>query len=219
MVTSDLTTMIAQHIFEGLYTFDSRYSPVPLLVESEEMKDDGKTAVLKIREGVKFHNGKELDAQDVVSSLARWGKYGARGPVLFSNLEKVEATGKHEVTLFFKAPFAPWKNLLAFMNGGPVIYLHDVAAGADQTPIAPENYIGTGPYKFAERNPGRYIKLVRYDGYASRTEPSDGYAGKREALFDEIRFIPVPDVGTRVNGVKAGDYDYAEQILATSSTR
>ncbi|MGI6252732.1 MAG: ABC transporter substrate-binding protein [Aminivibrio sp.] len=213
VVTSDLTTMIAQHVFEGLYTFDSKYGPVPLLVESEEMKDGGKTAVLKIREGVKFHNGKELDAQDVVSSLIRWSRHGARGPVLFDNLEKVEATGKHEVTFFFKAPFAPWKNLLAFMNGGPVVYLHDVMAEADQTPITPENYIGTGPYKFAERNPGRYIKLVRYDDYASRTEPADGYAGKREALFDEIRFIPVPDVGTRVNGVKAGDYDYAEQIL------
>jgi peptide/nickel transport system substrate-binding protein len=77
----------------------------------------------------------------------------------------------------------------------------------------PEQYIGTGPYKFAERNPGRYIKLVRNEEYSARTEAADGYAGKREALFDEIRFIPVPDVGTRVNGVKAGDYDYAEQIL------
>jgi len=213
VVTSDLTTMIAQHIFEGLYTFDSKYSPVPLLVKSEEMKGDGKVAVLSLREGVKFHNGKEMDAEDVLASLERWGKFGARGPVLFSNLEKVEATGKFEVTLTFKAPFAPWKNLLAFMNGGPVIYPKDVASGAEKTPITPEQYIGTGPYKFAERNPGRYIKLVRNEDYAARTEASDGYAGRREALFDEIRFIPVPDVGTRVNGVKAGDYDYAEQIL------
>ena len=138
VVTSDLTTMIAQHIFEGLYTFDSKYSPVPLLVKSEEMKDDGKTAVLSLREGVKFHNGKEMDAGDVLASLERWGKFGARGPVLFSNLEKVEATGKYEVTLTFKAPFAPWKNLLAFMNGGPVIYPKDVASGAEKTPITPE---------------------------------------------------------------------------------
>ncbi len=42
VVTSDLATMIAQHIFEGLYTFDSKYSPVPLLVKSEEIKDNGK---------------------------------------------------------------------------------------------------------------------------------------------------------------------------------
>lgn len=213
VVTSDLTTMIAQHIFEGLYTFDSKYSPVPLLVKSEEIKDDGKVVVLTLREGVKFHNGKTLDAEDVVASLNRWGKFGARGSVLFNNLEKVEATGELEVTMTFKAPFAPWKNLLAFLNGGPGIYPKDVASKAEKTPIEQDQYIGTGPYKFAERNAGRYIKLVRFDEYASRTEEPNGYAGKREALFDEIRFIPVPDVGTRVNGVKAGDYDYAEQIL------
>ncbi len=211
VVTSDLTTMIAQHIFEGLYTFNAKYAPVPLLVKSDEVKDGGKVVVLHLRDGVKFHNGKVMDAEDVLASLNRWGKFGARGPVLFGNLEKVEATGKLDITMTFKAPFAPWKNLLAFLNGGPVIYPKDVVATAEKKPI--EQYIGTGPYKFAERNPGRYIKLVRFDDYASRTEPADGYSGKREALFDEIRFIPVPDVGTRVNGVKAGDYDYAEQIL------
>jgi peptide/nickel transport system substrate-binding protein len=213
VVTSDLATMIAQHIFEGLYTFDSKYSPVPLLVKSEEIKDNGKTIVLTLRDGVKFHNGKTLGAEDVLASLNRWGKFGARGPVLFGNLEKVEATGALEVTMTFKAPFAPWKNLLAFINGGPVIYPKEAVEGAEKTPIAPDQYIGTGPYKFAERNPGRYIKLVRFDEYVGRGEDPDGYAGKREAFFDEIRFIPVSDVGTRVNGVKAGDYDYAEQIL------
>ena len=153
VVTSDLTTMIAQHIFEGLYTFDSKYSPVPLLVKSEEIKDGGKIAVLGLREGVKFHNGKELDAEDVLASMERWGKFGARGPVLFSNLEKVEATGKYEVTLTFKAPFAPWKNLLAFMNGGPVIYPKDVASSAEKTPITPDQYIGTGPTSLPRGTP------------------------------------------------------------------
>jgi peptide/nickel transport system substrate-binding protein len=213
VVTSDLATMIAQHIFEGLYTFDSKYNPVPMLVESEEIRDDGRIVVLRLRKGVKFHDGSDLDAEDALASLIRWGQHGARGPILFNNLEKIEATDALELTMTFKSPFAPWKNLLAFINGGPVIYPKEVADGADKTPIDPSKYIGTGPYKFAERNVGRYIKLVRYDDYAARTEPADGYAGKREAVLDEILFIPVPDAGTRLNGVKAGDYDYAEQML------
>ncbi|MDR1874438.1 MAG: ABC transporter substrate-binding protein [Synergistaceae bacterium] len=213
VVTSDLATTIAQHVFEGLYAFDSKYSPVPMLVKDEEIRDAGKTVVLRLREGVKFHDGSDFDAEDALASLKRWGEYGSRGPILFNNLEKIEATGKLELTLTFRAPFAPWKNLLAFINGGPVIYPKEVIEGADRTPIDPSKYIGTGPYRFAERNVGRYISLARYEGYASRTEPADGYAGKREAIFDEIRFIPVPDAGTRLNGVKAGDYDYAEQML------
>ncbi|MDR1048395.1 MAG: ABC transporter substrate-binding protein [Synergistaceae bacterium] len=213
VVTSDLATMIAQHIFEGLYTFDSKYSPVPMLVQDEEIRDAGKIVVLRLREGVKFHDGSDFDAEDALASLKRWGEHGARGSILFNNREKIEATGKLELTLTFKAPYAPWKNLLAFINGGPVIYPKEVIDGADKTPIDPSKYIGTGPYKFAERNVGRYIKLVRNDAYAARTEPADGYAGNREAILDEIRFIPVPDAGTRLNGVKAGDYDYAEQML------
>ncbi|MDR3165757.1 MAG: ABC transporter substrate-binding protein, partial [Synergistaceae bacterium] len=213
VTTSDLATMIAQHIFEGLYTFDSKYSPVPMLVKSEEIRDAGKIVALSLREGVKFHDGSDFDAEDALASLKRWGEHGSRGSILFNNLEKIEATGKLELTLTFKEPFAPWKNLLAFINGGPIIYPKEIIEGADKTPLDPSKYIGTGPYKFAERNVGRYIKLVRYDDYAARTESPDGYAGKREAILDEIQFIPVPDAGTRLNGVKAGDYDYAEQML------
>ncbi|MDR2175178.1 MAG: ABC transporter substrate-binding protein [Synergistaceae bacterium] len=213
VATSDLATTIAQHIFEGLYTFDAKYNPVPMLVKDEEIRDAGKVVVLRLREGVKFHDGSDFGAEDALASLKRWGQHGSRGPILFNNLEKIEATGKLELTLTFKAPFAPWKNLLAFINGGPVIYPKEIIEGADKTPLDPSKYIGTGPYKFAERNIGRYIKLVRYDAYTARTEPADGYAGKREAILDEILFIPVPDAGTRLNGVKAGDYDYAEQML------
>ena len=212
MVTSDLGTMIAQHMFEGLYCFNSKYEAAPLLAQGEEILEDGKVIVITLREGVKFHNGKVMDAEDVLASLNRWGKVGTRGPVLFNNIEKIEAVGKNQIKMTLKQPFAPWKNLLAFTNGGPVIYPKDIADTADKNFIPADQYVGTGPYKFAEHNPGRYISLVRFDDYSSRTEPEDGYFGKRVALFDELRFIPVPDVGTRVNGVKAGDYDYAEQI-------
>ena len=83
---------------------------------------------------------------------------------------------------------------------------------ASEEPIKPEDYIGTGPYKFEEWQSGRYISLKRFDDYVGREEAADGYAGERIAYFDELRFIPVNDIATRINGIKAGDYDYAERI-------
>ena len=212
VVTSDLATTIAHHIFEGLYTFNAANAPVPLLASGDSLEDDGKTIVISLREGVKFHNGQDMTSADVVASLNRWGEFGSRGGLLFSNVESVEATGDHEVTIRLTTPFGPWKNLLAFINGGAAIYPASVANGAGKEPIAPENYIGTGPYMFNEWQPNRHVELVRFDGYSSPDGEADGYGGARNAEFDSIRFIPVPDVGTRVSGLKAGDYHYAESI-------
>ena len=212
VITSDLATMIAQHMFEGLYTFDSTYKPVPMLAESAEVKNGGKLISLKLRQGVKFHNGDEMTSADVAASLQRWGKHGSRGPVLFANIEKVEAAGKYQVDLHFKNVFGPWQSMLAFINGGPTIHPKAIMEKADKKPIEIKDYIGTGPYKMGRWNPGRFVELVKFDGYAARSDAADGYAGKRVANIDKLHFIPVPDVTTRVNGVKAGDYHYAEQI-------
>lgn len=212
VTTSDLATTIAHHIFEGLYTFNAANEPVPLLASGDTVSDDGKTITIKLRENVKFHNGQAMTSADVVASLKRWGEHGSRGGLLFANVASVEATGKYDVTLKLNAPFGPWKNLMGFINGGPAIYPEAIASAAGKEPIAPENYIGTGPYKFGEWKANRYVELVRYEEYASPDGTPDGYGGKREAKFDKIQFIPVPDVGTRISGVKAGDYDYAESI-------
>lgn len=212
VVTSDLATTIAQHVFEGLYTFDSSNSPVPLLASGETISEDGKTITIALRQGVKFHNGQDMTAADVVASLNRWGEFGSRGGLLYEHVESVEATGDHEVTIKLTAPFGPWKNLMAFLNGGPAIYPASVVEGAGKEPIPQEGYIGTGPYSFNAWEPNRYVELVRFDDYASPEGEPDGYGGARVAEFDALRFIPVPDVGTRVSGLKAGDYDYAESI-------
>jgi len=212
VVTSDLGTTIAHHVFEGLYTFDANSAPVPLLAESETISDDGKTIVIALRDGVTFHNGDAMSSADVVASLSRWGEFGSRGPLLFENVDSVEATGPLEVTLNLNAPFGPWKNLLAFINGGAAIYPESVMEGATKEPIEPANYIGTGPYRFSDWRPNRYVELVRFDDYASPEGAADGYGGERKALFEKLHFIPVPDIGTRVAGLQAGDYDYAESI-------
>src|SRR5205807_1353375 len=174
--------------------------------------DGGKKLVISLRQDVKFHNGQEMTAADVVASLNRWGEFGARGSLLMKKTTSLTATGKYEVTLVLSEPNGAWKNLLAYPEGGPVIYPAAIVSAAGNKPLGPQDYVGTGPYKFGEWRPNRYVELTRFDGYSSRSEPGDGYAGARKANFDTIRFIPVPDVGTRVSGVQAGDYDYAEMI-------
>lgn len=212
LTTADVASVIGRHIFETLYAWDSTYTPQPLLADSDRVEDGGKTIVIKLREGVHFHNGKEMTAKDVVASMVRWGKFGARGKLLMAAATSVAATGPYEVTLKLSAPNGAWKNLVADVNGGLAIYPEEIAANAGNKPIEQKDYIGTGPYKFVEWRPNRYVEVEKFAGYKPRTDKGDGYAGARVANFDKIRFIPVPDVGTRVSGVQAGDYDYAEMI-------
>ncbi len=210
MGTATLASTISQHMFETLYAFDAAFAPQPYLVTGETISDDGKTIVMTVREGVKFHNGDTLDAADVAASLSRWAEHGARGKLL--ELTSAEATGDMEVTLTLAERNGAWKSILAYVNGGPVIYPAEIVSAAAGEPIAAENYVGTGPYEFGEVRPNRYVELTRFEGYTPNPAESDGEAGTRVANFETLRFIPVPDVGTRVSGVQAGDYDYAEYI-------
>jgi len=176
------------------------------------VRDGSKLILIQLRQGVLFHNGKEMTSDDVVASLNRWGKFGARAPALFQHVEGVAPDGKYGVRIQLKNPFAPWATLLAYANGGPTIFPKEVMENATKQPIAPSGYIGTGPYRFVDWKAGHEIILERFDKYAKRTEKSDGYAGERVAYFDRLVFVPVADPGTRVNGLKAGEYDYSEYI-------
>ena len=73
-----------------------------------------------------------------------------------------------------------------------------------------KDFIGTGPYMLKERKPDQYIQLARFDGYKSREGEPNGYGGARKQYLDEIRFVPVPDPNTRVEGAVAGQFDYVD---------
>src|ERR1043165_9932146 len=60
--TAVITKQIMWHVFETLYTYDKQYNPIPLLVDSHAVSDNGRTYTFKLRRGVKFHNGRDMNA-------------------------------------------------------------------------------------------------------------------------------------------------------------
>ncbi|MEP7303768.1 MAG: ABC transporter substrate-binding protein, partial [Caldimonas sp.] len=73
-------------------------------------------------------------------------------------------------------------------------------------------FVGTGPYKFKERKPDQYVLLTRFDAYSARKEAASGYGGKRVATMEELRFVPVPNANTRVEGALAGQFHYVDLL-------
>ncbi|WP_026868747.1 ABC transporter substrate-binding protein [Inquilinus limosus] len=212
--TGDLLGMITQHVYETLFTFDGEWRLQPLLAEAmPAISDDGRTYDIKIRPGVTFHDGEPLTAADVVASLERWMRVASRGKQAAPMIESVAATGDLSVRMKLKQAYAPLLSLLAFNNSAAVIM---PKAHMDE-PLT--EVVGTGPYKLAERKPDQYILLTRFDGYAARGEKPSRYAGRRTAYLDEIRFIPVPNANTRIEGAISGQYDLSDLLPVESYDR
>ena len=208
--TAVITQQITWHIYETLYTYDKAYSPIPFLAQGHTVSDGGRRYTIALRRGVKFHNGKEMTAADVVASLNRWGKISTPGKPLWKNVEAIEAKDPSTVVIHLKEPSGSLLFGLGRPNAGAAIHPKEVIEAAGDGPI--KDYIGTGPYRFVEHKPDRHIKLARFKDYSARAEAPDGYGGKRTAYVDEILFLPVPDVAVRLAGVETGEYHFAQQI-------
>ncbi|HSC98348.1 MAG TPA: ABC transporter substrate-binding protein [Casimicrobiaceae bacterium] len=212
--TADLVGTIMQHVYELLYTYDANSNVVPMLAETlPTVSSDALVYTIPLRHGVKFHNGKEMTSDDVLASLDRWMKMAPRGKAVAKEVKSVEAKGPYTVVITLNRPYAPLVAHLALSNGFAAIMAKESIA----EPLT--QFIGTGPYMFKERKPDQYVQLVRFDGYSARSEPASGYGGKREAILDELRFVPVPNANTRVEGILAGQYQFADVLPVEAYAR
>jgi len=204
---TDLVATIMQHVYEPLFTFDASWKIVPMLAESlPKVSTDGKRYSIALRKGVMLHNGREMNAEDVVASLKRWMEVSPRGKALSKEVADLSVSGSHGVEITLKTPYAPLLPQLAMPSGMAAI----MAKESVTTPL--KEFVGTGPYKFKERRPDQYVLLTRFEQYAARTEAASGYGGKRVAIAEELRFIPVPNANTRVEGALAGQYHFADLL-------
>lgn len=214
LTTADLVGTLMQHVYEPLYTFDSHWRIVPMLAAGmPAMQDGGRRVDIPIRQGVTFHDGQPMKMSDVLASLKRWMAVSPRGKSVAAEVEAIEAASDTVLTLRMKAPYAPLPAQLALPTSMAAI-MPERTIAAQMT-----EFVGTGPYRLKERRPDQYTLLEKFDRYAARTEAPDGYGGRRIAHIRELRFIPVPDANTRVEGVLSGQFAYADLLPVDAAGR
>jgi len=206
--TATITKNLASQMFEGLLSPDMRLRPQPDLAESYDMSRDGKTATFRLRKGVTFHNGKEMTSADIVASLRRFTNLANRGKVIAGRLDDIKAQDKHTVVMTFKQPTGRLPLFLASFEG--IMMPEEIATKYMKEQL--KEYIGTGPFKFVERQPDRFTKLVRFDNYAAGPGEPNGWVGRKAAYVDEILVIPVPEDSVRADGVITGEYHFGELL-------
>jgi peptide/nickel transport system substrate-binding protein len=210
------TDGVMAHIVEGLVAFREDTSVGPMLAESWTVSNEGKTYTFRLRQGVKFHNGATMTADDVIWSLKRWldpatqwrclSEFSATG---IARIEKIEAVDPQDVAITLDRPSALFLPTLARPDCGQTAIIHKDSVGPDGKWLAP---IGTGPFKLGEWKRGQYIDLVRFDGYASRSEPRNGYTGAKNVLIDRVRFNIIPDSSAAKAGLLSGSLDVINNL-------
>ncbi|GAA0356281.1 ABC transporter substrate-binding protein [Caldalkalibacillus horti] len=201
--TATATRDIARNIFEQLVTFDSNLEVKPMLAESFDVDTEAKTVTFQLRQGVKFHNGEEMLADDVVASMEKWAQSSAQANSFLSGIS-FQADGDYTVVAQLEQSGSLDMFIFADQTQIAAIMPKEIVEAATQTGVS--EYIGTGPYQFVDWRSDQHIHLERFEDYQSREEESDGLSGKKMAYADDIYFQFVSDPSTRVTGIQTGEY-------------
>ena len=199
LVPHDWTTYsgaVISLVEEGLLAFGDDLSLQPALAEDYEVVDP-KTYVFTLRDGVTFHDGTPLTADDVVFSI-EWNMdpdNASQLAAFFASVDTVEATADNEITVTLKKPDAQFIYSTAHMSGFIMKQEQLETAGEDfGTPdVLP---VGTGPYRLVEFVPDDHVTLERFDGYWGEQGPAQ-----------RIVIREIPDSQTRLLAMQNGDID------------
>ncbi|MBC2237867.1 ABC transporter substrate-binding protein [Listeria innocua] len=209
IANSNITAQVGYHIFEPLFAMDENFEPQAVLADSYEVSEDGKEYTIKLLKGVKFHNGKEMTADDVVASLNRWVKDSQKASTLIGG-SKFEKVDDYTVKMTANEAASDIITVLANPIMFAAIYPAEVVEEAGEKGIS--EYIGTGPYKLTKWKQDQFIQLDKFDDYKVRENATTGLAGKKTAATKTLTFEIVTDASTRIAGAKNGQYDIVEEI-------
>jgi peptide/nickel transport system substrate-binding protein len=193
---------VIHHIFESLVAIGENYETKPMLAAKVDVSDDAKTFTFKLREGVKFQNGKIMTSADVVASFERYRRVSPNAAVL-TDVTSFEAPDPLTFVVKLSKPNAVFVDILK----SPVYPF--VILPAEQKDKGPReiDIIGTGPFKLDEWMKDSHLILKRFDDYTSNDSYSgpDGFAGKRTAYLDSVRYNFIPEANARVAALQAGE--------------
>src|SRR5260370_11061608 len=169
VITATITRTFGLHVFDMLFAMNERGEIKPQMVESYDSSPDKLTWTFVLRDGLKWHDGNPVTAEDCVTSLKRWAVRDPLGKMLMDETASLEAADAKTLKLVLKQPFPLLLEVLGKPNAPlPVMMPARLAATpADQRIGDP---VGSGPFRFLKDQwrPGSAMGLARSPAYAPR---------------------------------------------------
>jgi peptide/nickel transport system substrate-binding protein len=211
--TINQTVYYGHCVYDQLYSVDSRLQAVPQMAEGHVVSADNLTWTIKLRAGLKFHDGERVRAKDCVASIKRWAKRDAFGTTMMSYVDEIAAVDDDTLRFRLKKPFGILPDALAHPTASPCVIMPERIAAADITQQVTET-IGSGPLKFVrdEFVPGQRAVFARNPDYVPRNEKADGMAGGKVMHFDRVEWKALPDNATAAAALQAGEVDWWDSV-------
>src|SRR6195256_3129472 len=208
--TSSTTRDHGYMVYDTLLATDSSFKIQPQMADWK-VSDDKLTYTFTLRDGLKWHDGAPVTAEDCVASLKRWGRNDSMGQKLMDFTASIEASDAKTITLKLKEPYG----LVLESIGKPSSYTpFMMPKRLAETPAGQQikEQIGSGPFKFvqAEFQPGVKAVYEKNTDYVPRKEPASWTSGGKVVKVDRVEWITMADAQTAVNGLQSGDIDFME---------
>src|SRR5436853_1169999 len=199
-------------IYDVLLAQDEKGEIEPQMVEKYEALPDGKGYTFALRDGLLWHDGQPVTAEDCIASIKRWGAKDALGQKLMSFVESMTARDPKTFTIKLKEPTGLVLSGLGKPSSAvPFMMPKRVADTDPNTQIS--DFTGSGPFVFKkdEWRPGDKTVYVKFDKYKPRSEPVSALSGGKVVKVDRVEWRAISDAQQAVNALSKGEIDFVEQ--------
>jgi peptide/nickel transport system substrate-binding protein len=198
-------------IYDTLVAADENFQPRPQMAEWT-ISDDKLTYTFKLRDGLAWHDGPPVTAEDCVASLKRWWQRDTMGQLLANFTASLEAADARTIVLKLKQPVGFVLDALGKPSSNVPFMMPKRVADTPATQPITET-IGSGPFKFAkeEFQPGVRAVYVKNDKYVPRSEKPSWTSGGKVVKVERVEWVVMPDAQTAINALANGEIDYIDE--------
>jgi peptide/nickel transport system substrate-binding protein len=198
-------------IYDTLFALDDELAVQSQMVDRYETSADKLVWTFTLREGLAWHDGQPVTAEDCVASLKRWAARDSMGQKLMSYVADLAAADATTIRMTLKEPYGLVLQTLAKPGANvPFMMPKRVAETDPNTQIS--DFTGSGPFIFKrdEWRPGEKVVYVKNPNYRPRGEPASGLAGGKVAKVDRVEWLWIADPQTQVDALLKGEVDLIE---------
>lgn len=200
-------------IYDTLLGMDSDFNVHPQMADRWEVSEDGKTYTFFLRDGLKWHDGAPVTAEDCVASIRRWGAQDVMGQSLMSLVTDMQVIDDMSFSLTLEVPSNLILQGLAKIGTRTAFMMPKRIA---ETPTSEQitEHVGSGPFRFVESEfqPGLKVVYEKFEEYVPRSEAASWTAGGKVVRVDRVEWISMPDPMTTVNALLNEEVDFVENL-------